>query len=65
MALVELPSARALGYRDRMDPEDQITPALSEAKARRATLHDTLVHLEMAISSPAAGRLPEWTEGVV
>ena len=48
-----------------MDPEDQITPALSEAKARRATLHDALVHLEMSISSPAAGRLPGWTERVV
>jgi hypothetical protein len=45
-----------------MEPEDQITPALSEAKQRRATLHDAIVHLEMAISSPAAGRIPEWTE---
>jgi hypothetical protein len=40
---------------------DDITPALSEAKRRRATLHDALVHLEIAISSPAAGRIPEWT----
>jgi len=52
-----------LGYRWIMDPE--ITPALSEARARRATLHDALVHLEMAISSPAAGRIDEWTAGVV
>lgn len=44
-----------------MDPQEPYTPALSEAKARRATLHDALVHLEMAISSPAAGRIPEWT----
>ena len=44
-----------------MDPQEPYTPALSEAKARRATLHDGLVHLEMAISSPAAGRIPEWT----
>jgi hypothetical protein len=28
-------------------------------------LHDALVHLEMAISSPAAGRIPEWTAHVV
>jgi hypothetical protein len=51
-----------LDYRSRM-PEE-ITPALSEARQRRATLHDALVHLEMAISSPAAGRIPDWT-GVV
>jgi hypothetical protein len=44
-----------------MEPRDPITPALSEAKARRATLHDTLVHLELAISSPASGRIEEWT----
>jgi hypothetical protein len=40
---------------------DDLTPALSEAKQRRATLHEALVHLEIAISSPAAGRIPEWT----
>jgi hypothetical protein len=40
---------------------DDLTPALSEAKRRRATLHDALVHLEIAISSPAASRIPEWT----
>ena len=40
---------------------DDLTPALSEAKRRRATLHDALVHLEIAISSPGAGRIPEWT----
>jgi hypothetical protein len=45
-----------------MSPDDKITPALSEARARRATLHDALVHLEVAISSPASGRLPEWTD---
>ncbi len=44
-----------------MDPQERITPALSEAKQRRATLHDAIVHLELAISSPAAGRIPEWT----
>ena len=45
-----------------MAPDDELTPALSEAKQRRATLHDALVHLEIAISSPAAGRIPEWTD---
>ena len=44
-----------------MEPEDRLTAALSEARQRRATLHDALVHLEMAISSPGAGRIPEWT----
>ena len=48
-----------------MDPQEPYTPALSEAKARRATLHDALVHLEMAISSPAAGRIAAWTALVV
>ena len=48
-----------------MTPEqDDLTPALSEARRRRATLHDSLVHLEIAISSPATGRIPEWTEFV-
>lgn len=45
-----------------MAPDDELTPALSEARARRATLHDALVHLEIAISSPAAGRIPEWKD---
>jgi hypothetical protein len=40
-------------------------PALDAARARRKTLHDTLVHLEEAISSPAAGRIPDWTTNVL
>jgi hypothetical protein len=59
---------RRLGHLDygcSMEPDDSITAALSEARLRRATLHDALVHLEMAISSPAAGRIPEWTAYVV
>jgi hypothetical protein len=60
-----LPLGGPLGYRDRMEPDEKFTPALSEAKARRATLHDAIVHLEMAISSPAAGRIPEWTGLVI
>ena len=37
------------------------SPALQEAAKRRRTLHEALVGLEMAISSPAAGRIPDWT----
>ena len=37
------------------------TPALQEAAKRRQTLHEALVGLEFAISSPAAGRIPDWT----
>ncbi|MBI3649365.1 MAG: hypothetical protein HY240_11555 [Actinobacteria bacterium] len=48
-----------------MDPEKELTPALEAAKRRRATLHDQLVHVEQAISSPAAGRVPEWASQVV
>jgi hypothetical protein len=47
-----------------MDPDQPITPALGEARKRRQTLHDALVQLEMAISSPAAGRIPDWTTQV-
>jgi len=48
-----------------MDPNDELSNALSEARKHRKTLHDTLVHLEVAISSPAAGRIPEWTTSVL
>ena len=61
--MAELRRLPPLGYREVMD--EGLTPALSEARARRATLHDALVHLEMAISSPAAGRIEEWASGVV
>jgi hypothetical protein len=37
------------------------SPALQEAAKRRRTLHEALVALENAISSPAAGRIPDWT----
>ncbi len=47
-----------------MEPDPKLTPALGEARKRRQTLHDALVHLEMAISSPAAGRVPDWTAQV-
>jgi len=48
-----------------MEPDTPITQALDEARQRRKTLHDTLVHLEEAISSPAAGRIPDWTASVL
>ena len=59
----DLPCRAPLGYRCDMAPDEreELTPALSEARARRATLHDALVDLEVAISSPASGRIPEWT----
>jgi hypothetical protein len=41
---------------------DAISPALDAARQRRKTLHDTLVHLEEALSSPAAGRMKELHE---
>ncbi|HTG46533.1 MAG TPA: hypothetical protein VK646_02615 [Actinomycetota bacterium] len=47
-----------------MDPDEQLSAALDEARKRRKTLHDALVHLEEAISSPAANRIPEWTTTV-
>ncbi len=47
-----------------MEPENKLTPALGEARKRRQTLHDAIVQLEMAISSPAAGRAPEWATQV-
>jgi hypothetical protein len=47
-----------------MEPRDELTPALDEAKRRRQTLHDAIVQLEVAISRPAAGRIPDWTAQV-
>jgi hypothetical protein len=47
-------------------PDDKdLTAALDAARQRRKTLHDTLVHLEEALSSPAAGRIPDWTATVL
>jgi hypothetical protein len=44
-----------------MDEPREITPALDAARRRRQTLHEALVHLEQGISSPAAGRVPDWS----
>jgi len=43
-----------------MEPDNALTPALGEARKRRQTLHDAIVQLEMATSSPAAGRVYDW-----
>jgi len=48
-----------------MEPNEEISQALSEARQRRKTLHDAIVHLEKSISSPAAGRIPDWTASVL
>jgi hypothetical protein len=45
-------------------PDESRSPALQEAAKRRKTLHEALVALEYAISSPAAGRIPDWTRQV-
>ncbi len=42
-------------------PEPHLTPALEEARRRRADLHEALVEVEEAISGPAAGRVNRWT----
>jgi hypothetical protein len=47
-----------------MADEQDLTPLLEQAKQRRKTLHDALVHLEEALSSPATGRVADWT-GIV
>jgi len=47
-----------------MEPHIELTPALGEARKRRQTLHDAIVQLEMAISSPAAGRVDDWSAQV-
>jgi len=44
-----------------MDRDKELTPALGEARKRRQTLHDAIVQLEMASSSPAAGRVDDWS----
>lgn len=44
-----------------MSDHEERSRALEEARQRRKTLHDALVHLEVAISSPAKGRIPDWS----
>ncbi len=38
--------------------------ALEEARQRRVELHESLVHLEQVISSPARGRVGDWAADV-
>ncbi|MFB3737965.1 MAG: hemerythrin domain-containing protein [Candidatus Velamenicoccus archaeovorus] len=46
-------------------PNDRTpSPAFEEARRRRADLHQALVALEESISSPASGRLEQWTADV-
>ncbi len=47
------------------ESEREITPTLREARRRRADIHEALVEVEEAISGPAAGREPLWTQEVV
>jgi hypothetical protein len=47
-----------------MSDDNDLTPALQQARQRRKTLHDALVHLEEATSSPAAGRVGDWANQV-
>jgi chromosome segregation ATPase len=47
------------------EDERDLSPALEEARQRRADLHHALVEVEQAISGPAAGREQEWTREVV
>ena len=56
--MAEPPAPMPKGDRER-------TPTLQEAARRRNTLHEALVALEFATSSPAAGRIPDWTRNVV
>ena len=48
-----------------MADKNELTRAFEEAARRRADLHQALVQVERAISSPAAGRLETWTGDVV
>ena len=50
------------------DPDEKssdLTPTLAETARRRADLHQALVQVEQAISSPAIGREADWTKEVV
>lgn len=43
----------------------ELTPALEEARRRRADLHASLVKVEEAVSGPAAGRADQWAAEVI
>ena len=46
-------------------PSDQMSPTLAETARRRADLHNALVAVENAISSPAVGREADWAKDVL
>jgi hypothetical protein len=48
-----------------MTDQDAPTPTLAETARRRADLHQALVGVEEAISSPAVGREGDWSKDVV
>ncbi len=48
-----------------MSDPDSESANLAEARRRRADLHNALIDVEEAISGPAAGREPIWTQEVV
>lgn len=50
---------------ERTEGGEELTPTLAEARRRRADLHHALVEVEEAISGPAVGREPLWTQEVV
>jgi hypothetical protein len=45
--------------------EREPTPALAEARRRRADLHNALIEVEDTVSGPAAGRETFWTQEVI
>ena len=49
---------------EHLDGEAALSRAFEEARKRRVELHDALVHLEQEISSPARGRVADWTSDV-
>lgn len=43
----------------------EVSPTLAEARQRRSDLHEALIDVERAISSPASGREADWSKDVV
>lgn len=46
-------------------PSDELSSTLAETARRRADLHNALVAVENAISSPAVGREADWAKDVL
>lgn len=46
-------------------PQPEVSPTLAEARQRRSDLHEALIDVERAISSPASGREADWSKDVV